>query len=116
VEAETNYLGVWCVYLVAGLGFYVVLHRFTRFQQALWWSYTMRSLFLALALTPWYANVDSATFAPALMVMTLDLITIGSEAALRALVPLAVSVCGALLISTVFYLIQKKRLNNNNIG
>jgi hypothetical protein len=109
-------VGVWFVYLAAGLAFYVVLYRFTRFKRALWWSYALRALFLALALTPWYANSDSGTLAPALMVMTLDLITVGSEAAVRALVPLALSLCGSLLISTAIYFIQKKRLNNNNIG
>lgn len=116
MEAETNYLGVWLVYLFAGLVFYAVLHRFTRFNQALWWSYSLRAIYIALALTPWYANADSDTFAPALMIVTLDLITVGSEAAIRALVPLSASLCGALLISTVLYFVQKKRLNNNNIG
>ncbi len=116
MEAETNYLGVWFVYLAAGAIFYVVLHRLTQFNRALWWSYTLRALFLALALTPWYANSDSGTFAPALMVVTLDLITAGSEAALRAILPLAMSLFGAVMISTVLYFIQKKRLNNNDIG
>ncbi len=116
MEAETNYLGVWFVYLCAGTIFYVVLHRMTQFDRALWWSYTLRALFLALALTPWYANSHSGTFAPALMVVTLDLITAGSESALRAILPLVVSLFGALLISTVLYFIQMKRLNNNNIG
>ncbi len=116
MEAETNYLGVWLVYLSAGLVFYILWHRFTGFKRALWWSYALRAVFLALALTPWYASSQANTLAPALMVMTLDLITIGSEAAVRAFVPLIVSLLGALLVSTIMYLIQKKRLNNNNIG
>jgi len=116
VEAETNYLGVWFVYLIAGFAFYAVLHRFTQFERARWWAYAIRALYLALTLTPWYANSQGETFAPALMVMTLDLITVGGEAAVRAFAPLAASLCGSLVVATVIYLIQKKRLNNNNIG
>ena len=116
MEAETNYLGVWFVYLMAGAVFYVVWHRFTRFKRALWWSYSLRAIFLALALTPWYSNTQAETFAPALMVMTLDLITVGGEAAMRAFVPLMASLFGSILVSTILYFIQKKRLNNNNIG
>ncbi|MFT4863216.1 MAG: hypothetical protein ACI95C_002445 [Pseudohongiellaceae bacterium] len=116
MEAETNYLGVWFVYLSAGSVFYIVWHRFTRFKRALWWSYALRAIFLALALTPWYVSSSADTLAPALMVMTLDLITIGGEAAARAFVPLILSLLGALLVSTTVYFIQKKRLNNSNIG
>lgn len=76
----------------------------------------MRAMFVALMLTPWYANPEGETMAPALMVATLDLITKGTSEFARALIPLLLAVVVALVVSTSLFFLRKKRLHNNDIG
>ena len=64
---------------------------------------------LALIFTPWYVNTEVTTMAPALMVVTLDAITIGGSATARALVPLILSLIVAEVLATVFYFLSRKR-------
>lgn len=63
---------------------------------------------VALVFTPWYANIEGSTLAPALMVLALDVITIGANAAGRALVPLLLSMLVAEVLATIYYLVQRK--------
>ncbi len=116
MEAETNYLSVWLVYLIAAAVFYAILHRVTHFKRPRWWGYATRAVYIALALTPWTANTQTGSFAPALMIMTLDAITAGGTAATRAMAPLLISLAVALLVASILYIVQKKRFNNSNIG
>ena len=71
----------------------------------------MRALALAIVLTPWYANSGSPALAPALMVLLLDIITIGSEEALRTMVPLFLSVITAIITATVLSLVKRNKIN-----
>ena len=112
MAAETNYWLIWLVYLAASGIFYTVFWLITRFDKAKWTSYSLRAVAAAVILTPWYANVQGETMAPALMVMTLDLITIGTEAVTRSAIPLLLAIIGAEFVATVFYLIQKRRLSS----
>ncbi len=63
---------------------------------------------LALIATPWYANVDGTTLAPALMIVALDAITIGLDAAGRALVPLILALIVAEFAATLVYFLSRK--------
>ena len=107
--AEANYWIIWLIYLAAGGVFFSLFWFLTAFKSAVWSSYSLRSVAAAIILTPWYANTQGESFAPALMVMTLDLITIGGEAINRAAIPLLLSVIAAEVAATLFYFIQKRR-------
>ena len=109
MEAETNYWLIWTVYLAASAVFFPIYWRLTRFGRLRWLSYSARALMAALILTPWYANIQGNTMAPALMVMTLDAITIGTDSATRALVPLLSGMLVAEVIATVFWISRRKR-------
>ena len=114
----SNYWLVWLIYLLAAAVFFVVFWRFTRFQRAIWLSYSLRAVAVALVLTPWYANTQGDVLAPALIVALLDAITIGGSAAARAMVPLALAIVLALMVAALIRVINKKRskksLNTNS--
>ncbi|MED5411870.1 MAG: hypothetical protein VYE30_05960 [Pseudomonadota bacterium] len=109
MEVEANYLLIWIVYLIAGAIFYGVFWLVTKFNKAKWTSYSLRAAAAAIILTPWYANIQGETMAPALMVMTLDLITIGGEAVPRSAIPLVLAIIASQIVVAIIYFIQKNR-------
>jgi hypothetical protein len=108
MDAETNYWLIWLIYCLACGAFYWVYWKMTRIPRSPWLSYSLRALMLSLMLTPWYANIEGNTLAPALMVLALDIITIGGGAAGRALVPLLTSLMLAEAVATGYYFLQRK--------
>jgi hypothetical protein len=108
-EGTYNYWVIWAVYLIAAALFYRIYWRLTGFRRRLWLSYSLRALMAALILTPWYANTQGDSLAPALMVTTLDAITVGVDAASRALVPLLVALLLAEIVASILWLGRKKR-------
>ena len=109
MDLETNFWLIWVIYGVAASLFYWLFWQVTGFNRARWLSYSIRGLMLALIVTPWYANTEGSTMAPALMVMTLDTITIGTSATSRAMVPLLLSLIAAEFMASLLYLVQKSR-------
>ena len=109
MEVEANYWLIWIIYLVAAAIFYWGFWLVTDFNKAKWTSYSLRAAAAAVILTPWYANIQGETMAPALMVMTLDLITNGRGAVARSAVPLVLAIIVAEIAVTIFYFIQKNR-------
>ena len=86
-----NYGLLWLVYLLASTLFIVIFWRLVQFKRILLLTYTLRALAIALVFTPWVSHVDGSYLAPALMVLALDMITLGVAAAPRAFVPLFLS-------------------------
>ena len=111
METVTNNWLLWTVYLTASGVFFVAFWRVTRFPRRILLSYLIRAFTLAIALTPWYANPEGTVMAPALMVALLDAITIGGAAAVRATVPLFLSVMLALSAALIWYFFSQKILN-----
>lgn len=59
--------------------------------------------------------------APALMVATLDAITVGASAAYRSFVPMILAIVFALLVAAILSVLRKKKnrrknINNNEIA
>jgi len=109
MAAESNFLLVWIIYLAASVCFYAVFWWVTGFEHAKWRSYSLRAVAAAVIFTPWYANTGGETMAPALMVMTLDLITIGAGSVTRAAVPLLLSILVAEAAATSFYFLKRRQ-------
>lgn len=107
METGPNYLLIWLIYLLATAVFFWVYWKATAFRKRLWLSYSLRALMLALALTPWYANSQGDVIAPALMVVTLDAITLGPDTMGRALIPLVLSLLAAELLATIVWYAKK---------
>ena len=117
MEAESNYWLIWVIYLAAGIVFYLIFWWITRFRRALWSVYSLRAITAAIILTPWYANAQGTTLAPALIVLLLDIITIDNGAASRAAVPLVLSIIVAEVIATILFLLKrnsKKRIKTTS--
>ena len=109
MEVEINYWLIWIVYLVASATFCWFFWLVTNFDKAKWTSYSLRAAAAAIILTPWDANIQGETMAPALMVMTLDLITEGAEAVPRSAIPLVLAIIAAQIVAAIVYFIQKSR-------
>lgn len=103
MDSSMNYLLYWAAYLLATLVFYVIFWKITKTGRPVLFSYLLRGLMLALIITPWYSNSQNEQFAPALMVVTLDAITIGPSEAIGALVLLILSLILAFIVSLILY-------------
>lgn len=111
MDSIDNYWFFWVLYLGAALVFTVVVWRVTRFKSAIWASYNLRALVIAVVFTPWYSNSLESGMAPALMVAALDAITGGAAAATRSFVPLGLAVFLALLLAGLMSFLKKRKLN-----
>ena len=115
----SNYWFFWILYLGAAVIFTGIFWRVTRFERAIWASYSLRAVAIAVAFTPWYSNSQDSRMAPALMVAALDAITGGFEAAFRSFVPLVLAVFFGLLLAGAMSFFKakniKKFISNNNI-
>ena len=109
MAAESNYFGIWLVYILSSLVFLSVYWSATRFPRWPVLKHSLRCLIIAVIFTPWYANSDGDTLAPALMVITLDAITRGLGEASRALVPLLLALFLAELIAMVLFFRERGR-------
>ena len=111
MSSESNILFIWLVYLVAGTFFYSIFWVVTNALYYKFWIYLSRGFLAAIIFTPWYVNMQGGTLAPALMVLTLDLITIGASASTRAGVPLIFSLIILEMISIALYFFRKNRVS-----
>jgi hypothetical protein len=109
MEAAPKYLLIWAIYLLASAGFFWIYWKVTAFKRQIWLSYSLRALMLALVLTPWYANTQGDVYAPALMVVTLDAITLGLDTIARALAPLLISLIAAEILATIAWLVHRNK-------
>ena len=119
MDSIGNYWFFWSLYLGAAVIFTGIFWRVTRFERAIWASYNLRAVAIAVIFTPWYSNSQDSGMAPALMVAALDAITGGFAAAFRSFVPLVLAVLFGLLLAGVMSFFKKRKdkkmLNNNKI-
>ena len=118
MDSIGNYWFFWALYLGAAVIITGIFWRVTRFERAIWASYSIRAVAIAVVFTPWYSNSQDSVMAPALMVAALDAMTGGIESAFRSFVPLVLAVLLALLLATAMSFFKKKmnkRLLNNKV-
>jgi hypothetical protein len=119
MDSIGNYWFFWTLYLGSALVFTGIFWRVTRFERAIWASYSLRAVAIAVIFTPWYSNSQESVMAPALMVAALDAITGGFADAFRSFVPLVLAVLFGLLLAGVMSFFKKnknkKGLNNKKI-
>jgi hypothetical protein len=118
MDSIGNYWFFWTLYLGAAVIITGIFWRVTRFERAIWASYSIRAVAIAVVFTPWYSNSQDSVMAPALMVAALDAMTGGIESAFRSFVPLVLAVLLALLLATAMSFFKKKmnkKLLNNKV-
>jgi hypothetical protein len=94
-----GYLTSWAVYLIAGTFCYILFYKATGYIRFKPLANVLRAIMLALIYTPWYVAVDQDLMAPAVIVIVLDMITIGGDAFVRGLVPLILAVLACIVIA-----------------
>ncbi len=94
-----GYLIGWLIYLIAGATCYLLFYRFTGMIRFKPLANTLRAIMLALIFTPWYVAADQDLMAPAVLVIILDVITLGGTAFVRAFVPLLMAMIFALILA-----------------
>jgi len=94
-----GYLTSWAIYLTAGTLCYMLCYRATRWVRPKVFANSLRGIMIALIYTPWYVASDQDLMAPAVIVIMLDMITLGREEFVRAFVPLLMAIMLALLVA-----------------
>lgn len=102
-----DYIVGWAVYITAGTLCYMIFYRFTGVIKIKLIANSLRAILIALMFTPWYVTPEEDLLAPALMVIVLDLVTIGDTTFVRALVPLTLAIVFAILIALSVPLIKR---------
>lgn len=103
-----DYLLGWTVYIAAGTLCFTIFYRATGVLRFKPLANVLRAVLLAVMFTPWYISPEEDLLAPAIIVMALDLVTIGGTSFVRALVPLVLAVLFAIPIALAGRVIQKK--------
>jgi hypothetical protein len=107
MDDTTNYWIAWIAYALAAGLFCLIFWRATRFQHRRVLKYCLRAMMLALVATPWYVSDTGSIMAPALIIVVMDAITISGEAAVRAFVPLFLSIALSLMFVLVILLVKR---------
>lgn len=102
-----DYIIGWAIYIACGIVCYTIFHRFTGLIRFKPLAHSLRAMLLAVMFTPWYVSPDSNLLAPALMVVLLDMVTEGGTTFVRALVPLSMSITGAVVIALFMRVIRR---------
>jgi len=106
---HNEYLVAWSVYILAGLGCCVVWWKITSFITNSGWRDLSRGLVLVMIYTPWFADESREFFAPALVVLVMDLLLEGAKSGLHGGLILRISLFLMLLILTLRLLIGRRR-------
>jgi hypothetical protein len=107
LSTESYYLA-WAIYLLAALGFLLVVRSWLVHVLSPASVVTILLLLAAWMLTPALPEAGADTYAPAVVVAAFDLLTLGFEEFIRALKPLVLMTGLALVVGVGFYLFQRR--------
>lgn len=96
-----DYLVAWGLYLIAGVGCMAVWLKITSFLHHSGWRDLARGIAIVLIFTPWIAGESAQYYAPALVVMLMDLTLAGTASGLQGGVALLISAFVMLLVLTI---------------
>jgi len=92
-----EYLLAWTVYVLSGIGCAFVWWKLTSGIRNRGWQDLCRGLVLVLIFTPWYTGEDIRIYAPAFLILLMDLLLEGAKSGFHGGV--------ALLFSSFFMLL-----------
>ena len=98
----------WLVYLLAGTGCSAVWWRMTRGIVNGGWRDILRGLLVVLIFTPWYSGEQAEYFAPAILILMMDLLLDGARSGLQGGIALLFSSFLMLLILSVRLYFRRK--------
>jgi hypothetical protein len=88
---HNEYLIAWSAYIAAGLGCCVVWWKITSFMINRGWRDLSRGLVLVMIFTPWFVDESRNFYAPALIVLIMDLMLEGATGGLHGGLVLLIS-------------------------
>jgi len=98
---HNEYFVAWSAYILAGLGCCVVWWKITSFIANRGWRDLSRGLVLVMIFTPWFADESRNFYAPALVVLVMDLLLEGAKGGLHGGLILLVSLFLMLVMLTL---------------
>ncbi|HKI73080.1 MAG TPA: hypothetical protein VJ998_00430 [Pseudomonadales bacterium] len=85
-----EYTIAWTIYVVAGIGCCVVWWKITSYIGNRLLRDMLRGLAVVIVFTPWYAGTVHRIYAPAIVILMLDVMLTGAKSGLRGGVALLV--------------------------
>ncbi len=104
-----EYIIAWSVYFLSGLGCSWVWWKLTSGIQNRGWQDLLRGIVLVLIFTPWYTGDEIRIYAPAFLILAMDLLLEGAESGLHGGVALMFSSFFVLLVLAVRLYIGRRR-------
>lgn len=101
-----DYRIAWIVYCLAAAGFSWLCWLVLRRLRSRGFAWLLQFWLMALLFTPWYVEPDDTLMAPALIVFAMDAITVSSESAVRALVPLIMALFLGIVLTVVLVVVS----------
>ena len=96
-----QYLVAWGIYGVAGLGCCTCWWKITSFIKHRGWRDLLRGFAVVLIFTPWYAGELPGFYAPAMVVLLMDVLLEGVEGGMKGGIALLFSMFLMLVVLTV---------------
>lgn len=96
-----EYLVAWTIYVVAGIGCSVVWWKITSHIKSAVWRDILRGLAIVAIFTPWYAGDTPEFYAPAIVVLLMDVLLSGTESGMKGGVVLLLATFLMLLVLTI---------------
>ncbi len=97
----SDYVIAWSVYALAGVGCCLVWWKLTSFVSNPGWRDIMRGVAVVIIFTPWYAGETPEFYAPAFVVLLMDVLLEGTAAGMKGGVVLLVATFLMLIVLTV---------------
>jgi hypothetical protein len=99
--ADYQYPIAWGIYVLAGMGCCVVWWRMTGSISSPGWRDIVRGIMVVLIFTPWYAGDSPEFYAPAFVVLMMDVLLEGTKSGLKGGIVLLAAAFLMLLVLTL---------------
>ena len=80
---NNEYVVAWLVYFLAGLGCCLFWWKLTSWIKNRGWRDLLRGLAVVIIFTPWYAGDSPEFYAPAIVVLMMDLLLEGARSGMK---------------------------------
>ena len=96
-----EYILAWSVYIISGIGCSWVWWKLTSGISNRGWQDLLRGLVVVIIFTPWFTGDDIRIYAPAILILSMDLLLEGAKSGLQGGVALMFSSFFMLLVLSV---------------
>ncbi len=105
---EPQYLIAWTIYILAGVACCFIWWKITSYIRQSAWQDLARGFVVVLIFTPWYAGESPEFFAPAIVVLLMDLLQEGAKSGLKGGIVLLSMTFLMLLVLSVRLILQRR--------